>query len=242
MGLIDSALAGGWALSRAALTEALAGGGIDSHGQRMVYLLARASAEGLICEGPFEGRFATYVRVEDWLGTTPTGNGDRAGDLHRLVLSYLGAYGPATPQDLAVWSGLAMGECREAFHSADLTEVSIAGRNAWVTGEPGGDGPAPFRLLPSFDTFLLGYRDRTLHLDPAHVRRVNAGGGIVKRVLLVDGRAAGTWRLRRRSKGVEVTVRPFAALPKRTELDAEAEDLGRFLAVPVSLTVAPPQA
>lgn len=241
MELIDAALAGGRALSRAALKQALARGGVDSDGQRMVYLLARATAEGLICEGPLDGRYATYVRVEDWLGTTPRAAGDRAGDLNRLVVRYLDAYGPATPEDLAAWSGLAMGECREAFRTAELSEVSIAGRTAWITGELHGDGPVPARLLPSFDTFLLGYRYRDLHLRPEHAVRVNAGGGIVKPVLLVDGRVAGTWRLIRRANGAKVSIQPFAALPKGTELEPELDDLRRFLAMPVSPTVAPPQ-
>lgn len=100
MGLIDRALAGGRALGRVALKESLAAGGVDSGGQRMPYLLARASAEGMICEGPIKGRYATYVLVEDWLGTTPPPHGDRAEDLNHLVIRYLDAYGPAAPEDL----------------------------------------------------------------------------------------------------------------------------------------------
>jgi hypothetical protein len=244
MGLIDRALDGGQALGRAALKEALAEGGIDPGGQRMVYLLARATNEGLICEGAFEGRYATYVRVEDWLGKSPPPQGDRAEDLNRLVVRYLDAYGPAAPEDLATWSGLPVSECRTAFRDASLTAVSAGGRAFWITGEPGDNEPPGVRLLPAFDTFLLGYRDRSLHLDPAHVRRVNAGGGIVKPVLMVDGRAAGTWRLVRRPKGAGVSVQPFwkPAKQAETQIEDEVEDLARFLGVPVSLTVEPAQA
>ncbi len=244
MTLIDGALAGGKALGRAALKEALAGGGVDSGGQRMVYLLARATAEGLICEGPSVGRYATYVRVEDWLRTSPPPQVDRAGDLNRLVVRYLDAYGPAAPEDLATWSGLPVSECRAAFRDAGLTAVSTGGRAFWITGEPGGYDPPGVKLLPAFDTFLLGYRERSLHLDPAHVRRVNAGGGIVKPVLMVDGRVAGTWRLVRKAKGAAVSVQPFLEPAKVTELqlEEEMEDLARFLGAPVSLTVEPPQA
>jgi hypothetical protein len=243
MGLIDRALAGGQALGRADLKEALAGGGVDSGGQRMAYLLARATAEGLICEGPFAGRYATYVRVEDWLGRTPK-QGDRAEDLNRLVIRYLGAYGPAAPDDLATWSGLPVSECRAAFRDAGLTAASVGGRPLWITGEPGDIEPSGVRLLPAFDTFLLGYRDRSLHLEPAHVRRVNAGGGIVKPVLMVDGRAAGTWRLVRRARGAQVSVQPFLepANDVVPQIEEEVEDLSRFLGAPVSLTIEPAQA
>lgn len=242
MSLIDRALAGGRSLTRPALKEALARGGVDASGQRMVYLLARATNEGLICEGPFEGRYATYVRVEDWLSASPPGRSDRAEDLDRLVNRYLNAYGPAGPEDFCTWSGLAMSECRVAFRGAGLNEVFIGGRTCWLTGDPAGGDPSGLRLLPAFDTFLLGYRNRDLHLDPAEAGRVNAGGGIVKPLLMAGGRVSGTWRLTRRPGGARISVQPFAGLPKpvRSQLDAEVEDLARFLGVPVTSTVEPP--
>lgn len=241
MDVIDRALAGGVALNRAGLREALEAGGVDASGQRAPYLLARATAEGLICEGPQVGRYPTYVRVEDWLGRQSQATTDRKDDLNRLVHRYLGAYGPAGPEDLAMWSGLAIPECRDAFQGAEpeLTEVSSGGRQLWTAGEVRGGDPVGVRLLPAFDTFLLGYRDRSLHLDPAHAKRVNAGGGIVKPVVLVAGRVAGTWRLVHKPKGAAVSVRPFTGLPDPAmpEFEREAADIGRFLDVPVSLTV-----
>jgi hypothetical protein len=239
MKLIDKALSGGLALTRAGLKGALEGGGIDSSGQRMVYLLARATNEGLVCEGPMDGRFATYVRVGDWLDLSPPAHADRAEDLDRLARRYLGAYGPAGPEDLAAWSGLSVTECRDTFGRADLTELNVAGKSMWVSGEVTGGQPSGVRLLPAFDTFLLGYRERHLHLDPAYARRVNAGGGIVKPVVLVDGRVAGTWRLVRKAKAGKLSVHPFDELPKKVlpELQTEAKDVGRFLGAEVELTV-----
>lgn len=231
MKLIDEALCGGRPSPRAGLKEALEAGGVDASWQRMVYLLARATNEGLICEGPMEGRHPTYVRVEDWLALEAPGNTDRSDDMNRMVLRYLDAYGPAAPEDLAAWSGLALKECREGFGRSDLIAVNVAGRTLWVTGDVAGGDPSGVRLLPAFDTFLLGYRDRTLHLDPGFARRINAGGGIVRPVLLVDGRAAGTWRLVRRAKRLDVVVEPFDKLQKKLvpELDEEGADIGRFL-------------
>jgi hypothetical protein len=238
---IDEALSKGRALPRAGLKEALEEAGVDSSGQRMVYLLARATQEGLICEGPMEGRYPTYVRVEDWLGPAPSANADRDEDVVRLVRRYLDAYGPAGPEDLAGWSGLPVPECRDAFGRADLAEVRAAGTTLWVTGDVAGEDPSGVRLLPAFDTFLLGYRDRALHLDPAFARRVNAGGGIVKPVLMVDGRVAGTWRLIRKAGGLKVTVQTFVELPGRAlrRLEEEVGDVGRFLGSEAVLSVEP---
>ena len=53
--------------------------------------------------------------------------------------------------------------------------------------------PAP-RLLGAFDPLLLGWRSRELVLDdPQEVITTN---GIIKAIVLIEGRAAGSWALR----------------------------------------------
>lgn len=238
--ITQRALAGGGSFARAEWKEALAGHGVDASGQRAPYLLARASAEGVICEGPMRGGKPTYVLLEEWLGPRPPAPADRAEALNRLVHRYLAAYGPAAAEDLAAWSGLGVRECREAFSDADpqFVEVPAGSRRLWSTGSrPAASGRAGTRLLPAFDSFLLGYRDRGLHLDPRHATKVNAGGGIVKPVVLVDGRAEGTWRLRRRgTERAVVEVTPFEGneLPGNG-IEAEVADIARFLGLAVDL-------
>ncbi|HEX2148704.1 MAG TPA: winged helix DNA-binding domain-containing protein, partial [Actinomycetota bacterium] len=232
--LMDAALSGGRSLSRLGLKEALERRGVDASGQRMVYLLARASAEGLVCEGPLQGRFPTYVRVADWLDLKEPQSVDRSEDLARLVDRYLDAYGPAGPEDLAAWSGISLTECRQAFAAASgLTKLVVDGRTVWITGHLERAEPPLLVLLPAFDTFLLGYRDRSLHLDKVHTKRVNAGGGMIKPVLLAGGRVAGTWSMKRGAGRLRVAVDPFSALPASLSpaLETEVADLGRFLEV-----------
>jgi hypothetical protein len=132
-----------------------------------------------------------------------------------------------------------MADVRRAWESiaSEVADVTIRGRAAWMLQthmhrieEP----PARerwVRLLPAFDTYLLGYKNRDLLVPPEHARRVNAGGGIVHPVLLVDRAVTGTWRIRRRSNQVEVIVDPFERLPARLDaaLRAEVADIGRFL-------------
>jgi hypothetical protein len=237
----EKALAGGAQLTRAEWTKALAGRRIDAAGQRAPYLLARASAEGLICEGPVRGGKPTYVLLHEWLGARPPAPADRGDALLRLVHRYLAAFGPATPDDLAAWSGLGITECRAAFGRADpdLVGVSIGGRPAWTTSGIGAPAArsSGVRLLPSYDAFLLGYRDRTLHLDPEHASKVNAGGGIVRPVILAGGRAQATWQLRRKGKRAAIEVTPFEPATKLpgAKIAAEAADIGRFLGLPVGL-------
>jgi hypothetical protein len=87
------------------------------------------------------------------------------------------------------------------------------------------------RLLPRFDIYLLGYRDRRRILAPELEAKIRPGGGILAANLLVDGRIAGTWSSKLRGKTLELSVQPFEELPARLlpVLEQEAERVGRFL-------------
>jgi hypothetical protein len=89
--------------------------------------------------------------------------------------------------------------------------------------EEAAPGEPVVRLLPAFDTYLLGYRSREHAVAAEHASRVWPGGGWIHPVVLVDGRAAGTWRVR----GGRVAVEPFGPLPDGAR--AEAADVERFL-------------
>src|SRR5690606_19987125 len=89
------------------------------------------------------------------------------------------------------------------------------------------DGPGDLRLLPAYDNYLVGWRDRTLSVPPGRERAVWPGGGQIRPTVVVDGHAAGTWR----RTGAAVEVSRFEELPEplREPADAEAADVVRFL-------------
>jgi hypothetical protein len=159
--------------------------------------------------------------------------------LARLAERYLAAYSPAAPEDLAAWSGLSLAEARSGWQSisAQLIEVQKGKSTAWMLksrrkGLERVVAPPPFvRLLPAYDNYLLGTRDRDLVIAPSHTKRIFPGGGLLRPAVLLDGRAVGTWRVRRGPEGIEVIVEVFERLPvaARRALESEVEDLGRFL-------------
>ncbi len=59
-------------------------------------------------------------------------------------------------------------------------------------------------LLPPFDEYLVGYKDRSAVLDAGQASRINAGGGLLAPTILSRGRVVGTWR---RELGARATVR-----------------------------------
>jgi hypothetical protein len=242
------ALAGG-PLTRPELAERLRSGGVDPAGQRIAALVQRAGLEGVLCHGPDRGREPTLVLLEDWAGNRLGPSLDRDAAMAQLARRYLAAYGPAGPADLASWSGLPVREARSALASiaGELVEVTVAGEPAWLPASRAGwlDDPPPgeplVNLLPGFDVYLLGYRDRALAVPAERARAVWTGGGFIKPTLTVDGWAAGIWRGERRGRRTEITVEPFSPVdePLGVRLEAEAADVGRFLGTPVELRLQP---
>ncbi|MEU8413946.1 winged helix DNA-binding domain-containing protein [Amycolatopsis japonica] len=216
----------GKALTRQEILDGLAADGIvlDAKSQAPAHLLAYAANRGLLCRGHDAGTEPTYVLLDEW---APEGH-DPAEPHTELAHRYLTAYGIATVEDFVAWSGLPLGLCRKAFAALDL--VSAGDGFAFAQTESSAP-PCPPRLLGAFDTYLLGYRDRALLLDPAEAKRVNAGGGMIAPTVLVDGRIAGTWHTKRTAKQTKVVVEPFAVLSRSaiTGLESEVDDYGRFL-------------
>jgi hypothetical protein len=233
-------------LTRAELFEHLATQGIHLEGQARPHLLFRAALEGLICLGPDRGAEPTYVLLSDWIDlgqTRPPLSEDEA--YAELTRRYLGAYGPATPDDQAAWSGMPLSKIRAAWQRIEdeFLGVGTEGSPAWMLKKCAArldqlHAHTPIvRLLPRFDIYLLGYRDRVLAVPPHYAKRVNAGGGIVHPTVLVDGRVVGTWKSKRLKNHLDVLVEPFEQLsPEVYEgLGFETEDIGRFLGVKAML-------
>jgi hypothetical protein len=95
------------------------------------------------------------------------------------------------------------------------------------------------RLIPGFDPYLLGWRERDLAVPASHRSEVFPGGGMLRPTLLVDGLAQGTWSAARRPGRLTITVRAFGTLGPalRRSLADEAADLGRFHGAAVDVTL-----
>jgi hypothetical protein len=237
--LIDAAaihareLLDGRGLTRHELAGELAGRGVElgEDGQAATHLLAALTARGLTCRGADRGRDATFVLLDDWVAAAPA----PADPVAELARRYFRAFGPATAADFTTWSGLPSGAAIAAVRD-ELTEVEFDGRRGWTLGQV--EAAPAFRLLPMFDNYLLGYRDRTAMLDPARHPQVYVGG-IIKASVVCDGRLIGIWRLDRATRKAAVRVTPFESFTRRhhDELDRERADLERYLGRPVGLEV-----
>jgi Winged helix DNA-binding domain len=242
--IIRSLLAVHAPLTRGEITAHVRRHGIVTNGQAGIHLIRLTAILGHLCLGPNRDAEPTYVLLRDWIGPQPAM--DRDLSLRELARRYLACHGPADPADLAAWAGVPLRDARVAWVGIedDLREVSVKGKAAWVLRSAGlrRQPRGVVRLIPSFDPVMLGWRGRELVLPSKHTGRVFPGGGWLHPVVLVDGRAAGTWRLERQGGGLVVEITPFEALDPVVEraLRKEAHDIGRFLGTQAEPEVRPP--
>ena len=203
------------------------------------YLLHLAGARGVYCSGPNVGNESTFVRADRWVPHWKDMSQERAE--RELVRRYLKAFGPSTVSDFAIWTGMIAGDARRVWSlEEDMVPVDVEGWGASVLRTDLSEltrshlGGTNVRLLPFFDSFLLGHKSHRNIVGPDEHLRVYRPQGWVSPVLLVGGRAAGVWSHVRRNRALDVQVRPFTSLPANvlSRIREEAEDLGRFLGTP----------
>jgi hypothetical protein len=153
----------------------------------------------------------------------------------------LRTYGPSTPQAFREWFGA------QDLPGDGIEEVEVEGRTAFVV-EGDKRFPEPvstLRLLPEYDAYVMGFRERD-QLVPEAVRGQVAAHGRGRyegpagvRFLVIDGLAAGIWERKKHAKRVELNITPSGKLTRgeRLQLDAEAERVGAFLGLEPVLTV-----
>jgi winged helix DNA-binding protein len=237
IGLVEGMLETHGALTRPEIADRLRRRRIRTEGQAIAHLVWLAAARGATCFGPDRGGEETYVLVRDWLGEPEPM--EREPALAELAIRYLRSHAPAGPQDLASWAGLRLADAKRAWgHVADrLREVPTPAGPAWALGGRQVEvRRLPARLLPAFDEFLLGWKDRDAVVAAPHRSRVNRGGGWLHPVAIADGRVIATWRIARSGTTARLDLEPFVRLTPSVvrELRREAKEVGAFLGVPIT--------
>jgi hypothetical protein len=234
------ALQGGKQLLRAELYALLERAGVSTSEQRGPHILGYLAQEGLVCIGPRRGRQHTVVLLDEWApGALDL---PREEALAELTLRYFSGHGPATAADFAWWSGLPMAMVKAGIEMAGsrLDRVTVDGKTYWLApgALPATISRGTVHLLPAFDEYLVGYRERDAVLAPADRLRINAGGGLLNPAVLRDGRVIGAWRRSLVDGAAIIKPEPFApfAAPLQRSLAAAADRYGRFLGVPATVS------
>lgn len=236
---VIGALEGGRRLERHALYATLEAAGISTEGQRGIHILGRLALEALICIGPREGNQPTFVLLDEWIPPGRALSRDEA--LAELARRYFVSHGPATPADFLWWSGLAPAEVRAgmAMVRAELHQDTIGGRELWFEEPPyvpQVKSPVA-HLLPVYDEYAVAYKDRSDFLSAEFAARPDAGNGIFRPPILIDGQIVGTWTRKLKKGQVVVAPNLFKALtPDESDaLFAAVERYSAFLGLSAQL-------
>lgn len=234
--VVAGALEEGAPLTRDALYQRLTRARISPAGQRGIHLLWRLAHEGVLCFGPRHGKQHTFVLLEAWAPPGP--RLAREAALAELARRYFTGHGPATLADFVWWSGLPVAEARTAIDLArpQLAQDVIAGQTYWGPPSRRRAQPVAAALLPAFDEYLVGYQGRDAVLDPQHVKRINAGGGLLAPAIMLEGRIFGTWKRVLKGKAMVVTPAWFTppGAAQTQAFNAAAERYARFLGLPLA--------
>ena len=237
------ALRDGRQLTRAGMSEVLARAKVDATGPRLYHCIWQLALEKVLCCGAPEGKQITFTLLSEWV-PEPKRKLEHDEALAKLALRYFGGHGPASLHDLARWAGIGLREAKLGVDAAG--EALIAEAHA---GEPlysARDAPPPSAaargtfLLPGFDEYLLGYKDRGVVLEAAHADKIAPGGnGVFRPTIVHAGQVIGTWRASATSREVRVTPTPFAPLTaaERKGVAAAAERHAVFLGKAAKLVV-----
>lgn len=235
------ALSGGRDLTRAELGDALRAARVSPEGQRLPHLITLAELDGLIVSGPRRGKEFTYALLEERVCKVRVL--ERAEALAELTRRYFVSHGPAQLQDFVWWSGLTMADARSGIARAGraLEREAIDGRDYWfgAGARTAPVGSATAHLLPNYDEYTVGYRDRAaiMHPNVPFEPSLFSFGSILSNVLTIDGRVRGAWRRASARGGVRVELRVLE--PLRPHAVAAVEKavrlMGRFLQRPVEV-------
>ncbi len=226
-------------LNREELADAVAARVGDAPRDRLSsgwgYFLGDAAIADKLCFGPPQGQKVTFVHPEDWLGAQPSF--EPAEALREVARRYAVTYGPVGPRQFREWftsRSFTAAAAQALFHQLELPE-----------SEPSPPADASVRLLPEYDVYVMGFRERE-HLVPPEVRKQVTAHGKGRYegpagtpFLLVNGLCTGIWSRKKRAKRIELAVAPARKLTRaeRVGVEAEAERIGSFLGLEPALSI-----
>jgi hypothetical protein len=236
-----AALEGGRSVTRADLGALLAAAGIPPEGQRLPHIAQALELEGFLTSGPLRGKQVTWALLEERAPKVqPLESVDA---LRELARRYFISHGPAQLQDFAWWSGLTRADARRGVGLAgtSIASRSLDGKDYWFDSElewwPTAKGAV--HLLPNFDEYTVGYRDRSdiFHSDYPFRPELFAFSSVLSNVVVAAGELRAAWRRVPTPAGVRVEVRPLGPLSPavRAGVARAAKRYGRFLGTPVEL-------
>ncbi|HET9411796.1 MAG TPA: winged helix DNA-binding domain-containing protein [Candidatus Saccharimonadales bacterium] len=236
--ILVNALSGKKALSRRELVrDHLAAGGIFDDKQQSYFIFDYLSHTGVLCSGPPQGKDQTFVLADEW--TTNQRQLSRDESLCVLAERFFTSHGPATLADYVNWSGLKVVDAKFGLQAvrSSLKSVTIDGQEYFMS--PQAKESEGLFLLPGYDEFLIGYKDRSASFKTYGHTPISTYNGMFYATIIEDGQVLGVWRRTIKPKIIDAELHPIVKLSKfqLARIQEQIEAYSAFLGKPVQLKV-----
>ena len=203
-------------------------------GQRLGHLMMQAELDAVVCSGATRGKQFTYALFDERVpAAAPRDRDDALGE---LTQRYFRTRGPATVRDFSWWSGLTMSDGKRGIDIAgrQLERITLNDQACWFVPR---ERPAPQAsrtvfLLPNYDEYFIGYKDRSSIAGRiGDTRLVTGGDALIAHIVFVDGHIVGGWRRALHKETAIVRLNLVTRLTKAEQqrVSAAARKFGAFL-------------
>ncbi|MDR2839862.1 MAG: winged helix DNA-binding domain-containing protein [Paludibacter sp.] len=217
--ILIQTLQNGNQLTRDAINQEFQRHKIIAGGIRLTCIMMYAELEGIICSGARQDNKFTYALLDERVKHHKSMEKDEA--LAELTTRYFNSRNPATVKDFATWSGLTLTDCKKGIEMVKplLHAEVIENQEYFFTSSivPTDLQFGQIHLLPIYDEFIMGYKDRT-----AIMAEKNNATFCYDSMIILDGQVIGTWRRSIAKNEIDLCLNFFKPLT-----DKQSKALGK---------------
>jgi hypothetical protein len=224
-------------LTRKELIHRLAEVGIPDDKQQSYFIFGYLSQSGVICPGPPQGKDQTFALLDNW--ATNQRILTREESLAVLAERFFTSHGPASVADFANWSGLKMSDAKFGLSAVQSKLKSLTrGDTTYWMSRDATEGGGLF-LLPGYDEFLIGYKDRSPSFETYGSTPISTYNGMFYATIIDDGQVLGVWKRVIKSKAIDIVLHPIVKLSQKqmSQIEAQVATYSEFLNKPVELKI-----
>ncbi|HEY5823888.1 MAG TPA: winged helix DNA-binding domain-containing protein [Cyclobacteriaceae bacterium] len=208
---------------------------ISTGNTRGLHITGYLAMEGVLCLGPRRGKQSTLTLLDQWIPDSKLLSVDES--LAELATRYFISHGPATLADFVWWSGLAMKDATKGLElvKSKLVSETINDQVYWMSNDltlPKSN-PNQLSLIPAYDEFLVGYKDRSASVNSTIEAKVR--NSIFSPAIIHNGQLIGTWKRTIQKKDVSIELIPYSKLSsaQQNAIAKEAKRYSRFIGLPL---------
>jgi hypothetical protein len=164
--------------------------------------------------------------------------------LAEITRRYFTGHGPATLKDFMWWSGLNLAEVKRGVQLAGdaLQEVAIDDATYYMRkgAQPAQGGLNEAFMLPTYDEYLIGYKDRSAAVAKEHYDvHIAAPNMVFGSAIIYQGKGIAMWKRKLKKDVVLISIKQFSKLsPSEGKAIKKAVDrYGEFLGLPVQYEI-----